>query len=556
MTKSSLQRTIAALIVIVSLISTPDGKAQSPEAIHPGITIESALSAVGTPVRLGYDQSSGDLYFLTINGDIYRVRPPFSNLNSERVYTASDHGISSNTLGFLVTPDGTLFVVGSRPEGSNNRGVIVRGTPDGGGSHTWETVAETVLYETSATPFDHNFNGIALSPDGTTLFVNSGSRTDHGEIQANNNQYPGVREVPLTSAIFRIPADAKDLVLPADEQSLRDQGFWFADGFRNSFDLAFDAAGNLFATENSGDRSDSEELNWVREDRHYGFPWRMGTNDTPQQSQPYNPTFDRLLPPTAFAVVNGFFNNDPTYPARPAGSFTDPVENMGPDADRYQDDRTGVILDASDRGESIGTFTAHRSPLGLVFDTTGELPGPFSRKAFVLSWTGPNDQLLGPFGDEGGDMLMMDLSQEGDNFQSVTTRIIKQFSNPIDAVQIGTDIYVLEMGGGRNIWRVSFSGATSVESLTEPTAVLRMNVYPNPSNGNSILRVDMNSPGDLNVAIYDVLGREVAVAYSGGVRSAGNQTINLSSFSFPPGMYLIRASSGASSRSLKWTVHS
>lgn len=66
---------------------------------------------------------------------------------------------------------------------------------------------------------------IAVSPDGKSVYVNSGSRSDHGEVQDNRGEFPGVRETPLTSAIFRLPAAAEDIVLEDDEQELGDRGY-------------------------------------------------------------------------------------------------------------------------------------------------------------------------------------------------------------------------------------------------------------------------------------------------------------------------------------------
>jgi len=51
-------------------------------------------------------------------------------------------------------------------------------------------VVETEPYPTSNTAFDHIMNGIVVSPDGTTLYINSGSRTDHGEVHDVDGRYP------------------------------------------------------------------------------------------------------------------------------------------------------------------------------------------------------------------------------------------------------------------------------------------------------------------------------------------------------------------------------
>ena len=57
-------------------------------------------------------------------------------------------------------------------------------------------------------------------PDGAWVFVNSGSRTDHGEVQDNDGSFPDAREGPLTSRIFRLPADGEGITLPNDEEAV------------------------------------------------------------------------------------------------------------------------------------------------------------------------------------------------------------------------------------------------------------------------------------------------------------------------------------------------
>src|SRR5205814_9373459 len=126
------------------------------------------------------------------------------------------------------------------------------------------------------------------------------------------------------------------LFLANGTEALRGAGYIFAECFRNAFDLAFAPNGDLFATENGPDRAMPEELNWVRPGRHYGFPWRMGGADNPQQFADYDPDADALLDSRFSAVRDGFYHNDPTFPPAPA-DLTEPVINLGPDADSFQD---------------------------------------------------------------------------------------------------------------------------------------------------------------------------------------------------------------------------
>src|SRR6185369_4544943 len=97
-------------------------------------------------------------------------------------------------------------------------------------------LARTEPYPQSKTSFDHVFNGIVVSPDGRDIYVNAGSRTDHGEIHSVGGLFPGMRDVALTAKIFRLPANGSNIFLPNDDGALRRAGYIFAEGTRNSFD--------------------------------------------------------------------------------------------------------------------------------------------------------------------------------------------------------------------------------------------------------------------------------------------------------------------------------
>ena len=62
---------------------------------------------------------------------------------------------------------------------------------------------------------------------------------------------------------------------------------------------------------------------------------------TPQQFPGYDPHNDPLLSPNAWGGGSGMlyqtYSNDSTYPAPPDSiTFTLPIRNFGPDADKYQ----------------------------------------------------------------------------------------------------------------------------------------------------------------------------------------------------------------------------
>jgi hypothetical protein len=539
-------------LAVLALLALP-AAAQTPAPVHDGVDVVRLATVAPGTVRLARDLATGDLYTLTISGDLHRFAAPYAE--GTLVATAADHGLAENVLGLALDAAGTVYLTGNDLDGPMETSYVRRGVAGDGGGRTWSTVAQTAPFVRSATPFDHHLNGIVVSPDGAWLFVNHGSRTEHGEVQSNDGTAPGLREVPLTSLILRLPASATDLLLPNDEAALRAGGYLYADGVRNSFDLAFDGDGHLYATENSGDRDDADELNWIREGHHYGFPWRMGRHDTPQRFPGYDPDADPLLNPAATGYQIGAFHDDPSYPPPPAGvTFTDPVENVGPDADHYRDPVTGALVDGSDGHAPATTFTPHRSPLGLTFDVGGGLPFPFTGAGFVLSWTDGDpaspgaSPLLVPLNDPGQDLLVLGFFGP-ETVQAV--RLVRGFSSPMDAVLAGEAwaMYVVELGGTQGLWRIDFSPTDATEPGPEGAAALR--VSPNPFRTAARVAVEVGRAAAYRVEVTDVLGRRVALLHDGPL-GAGAHAFALDGGGLPAGLYRVGVAGpdGAASRSV------
>jgi hypothetical protein len=445
----------------------PSSQAQSSvQSLRPDVSVRQVLST-GTAVRsvrLVKDPRDNALYYLKLNGDIYRV--DLAAATSTRVYRASDHG-ASETQGLAIGPNGTMYVVGNESlANAQTRGTVMKGVPGASGQRLWSVLARSAAYPKSNTPFDHSFNGIIVSPDGAHVYVNSGSRTDHGEVQSAGGLHPGTREVGLTACILRLPTSGQDLNLPNDRAALKAAGYVFAEGTRNSFDFAFAPNGDLLAPDNGPARDMSDELNWLRPGLHFGFPWRIGGADNPQQYADYDPASDLLLDDHFGAETIGYYRNDPTFPARPGVSLTEPIPNLGPDADSFRDPQDGRLRDASSLGQTLNTFSAHRSPLGLVFDLAGAMGNGYANAAFILSWTAGDptgDSVAGPFRDPSQDLLQLTLTKDSAGAYRVRSeRIVGGFRNPIDAEIIGNVIYVLEYAGGGGLWEITFPGAPTL----------------------------------------------------------------------------------------------
>ncbi len=445
-------------------------------SLHPDITVEHVTEIYQTqPVRLVIEPNSGMILYNTRGGEIYQV-----DLNNPTVptllYTSADHGLSGYTVGMAILGN-DLFLVGTEISNQMNTSYVKKGTLTTGTDRTWTTVAQTVPYA-KPKDFNHRMSGITLSPNGSNIYVCLGSRTDHGEVQDQNGIYPDLREEELNTNILKIPANpSSTIILQNDKAWLSANGYLYAQGVRNHFDMDFNSEGLLFGVENSGTRSDPEEINWLRSGHHYGFPWRMGGNETPMQNTPYDPLTDPLLQWSQIEQYQELFYNDPNYPAPPVGTvFTEGIRNFGPDGDLYIDPVTQTVKDASDEGTFIRSLSPHRSPLGLVFDKDEILTPEFKGDGFLLSFTA-TDILLDP--NDSQDMLHLDLTYNAslDNYDANLTKVVAGFNLPIDAFMDGNVIYVMEYGSsaGRGIWKITMPRTCDLPVYTS-TDVLSGNV--------------------------------------------------------------------------------
>ncbi len=430
----------------------------------------------------------------------------------EPLYTSADHGFG-DTQGFAIGPDGTFYIgFTTRSSGDRITGVAKGVLDPASGERIWSTVGRTEPIPPGTK--NHPHPGIVVSPDGRFVYLNSGSRTDHGEVADRNGTLPGVREVPLTATILRLPTNGQDILIPADAAELDASGYLFADGIRNAFSMAFAGNGDLFAADNGPDSDQPEPINWVRQGHHFGFPWRIGGVDNPMRFPDYDPATDNyILSTPSGARSDGLFYNDPDFPPPPM-AFTDPIVNLGPDADRFRDPESGEVKDASDLGLTLRTLTPHSSPLGLVFDVENVLSPEFRGDGFVLRTGGDCCNLINSFNDPDEDLLHMDLEKVGDHYQARITRIVSGFRGPVDAAMVGNKIFVVEWSGDRGLWEITLPAAamTAVEELVGaavPSESALLPNYPNPFNPTTTIEYRVDQFGPVELAIFDLLGQKI-----------------------------------------------
>lgn len=472
------------LTIFIQFMLYELASAQRVQALTNDISVDSILLAKPWASKLALDPISKHLFYCGSNGNIYEV---FEAAQTDSLrFTNQDHSLTR--LQGMCFMDSTLFLSGNIWYSTTGIGLIMKGILQPDGTRIWSTVLSTEAYPTSGPSGDHGFTGLNIDPQQQFLYFSSGSRTSFGEVQTNNGAFPGLREQALTSKIFRIPVSAENIYLYNDSTFLDTCGYVFAMGTRNAYDMAWNAQDHLFAIDNAGERDDPEELNWIQEGHHYGFPWRIGGNLNPLTNPNYNAAQDPLINPQNSAYLEGHFNADPNFPQIPSGlQFTEPLSNYGAAADYYKNETTGKIEKSSESGTPVKTFTPHRSPLGLVIDKNKALGSVYSGKGFVMSFM-PGGDSTGfspispwgspcPFVDPSRELVMMNLYYDSLNndYAIQTSNLVTGFYLPVDAEQVGNSIYIIENNGV--LWKIRFPAPNVIPTCAEKGLF----VYPNPS---------------------------------------------------------------------------
>ncbi|MEP7258735.1 MAG: c-type cytochrome [Flavitalea sp.] len=448
------------LVAYIRSMSFKARNKASPKPLNADIKVEHFMTVASQSVRILQHPLNGTLWYTTFDGDVYKIKSGSAGNSAEKILSTADHGIPR--LQGAVFLDDTLYLVGNVNSKDNTAtsGRMVCVDLSEKGNKKIKVIFTTVQYGANKTVYDHGWNAMEVSPDKKYIYVNSGARTDHGEVQDNGGMYPGARDNGLTSKIFRFPVGVSNLLLTDSLLKLKADGYLYAEGVRNVYDLAFDDKSNLFGVSNSPDYDMPEDMFWLREHHHYGFPWMAGGIENPQQFPDWDPKQDPFISKSSHAWEVRYFHNDPTFPGKPAGvKFSPGVQNLGPDANEYRG-HTGKVLDGDTTGIAVSTFTAHCCPVGLCFDTHKRLAGNFKGDGFVIRYSlGARSSMMKPFTSEGGDLLHLEMSYDSamDNYFVKTRRIVEGFIEPTDAILVGNTMYIIEYGGMEgDIWKLTF----------------------------------------------------------------------------------------------------
>ena len=212
--------------------------------LPPGFSL-TVYAEVPIPTSLTFGPD-GKLYVASYDQHVYVYDDPDGDHRAIRssIFTS---GIDT-PLGLLWVSD-TLYV-------SYKENVVAMQDTDGNG------VQDTFNIVVPNLPTGlHQNDGMVLGADGY-IYMGLGSTCD-----------VCIEDNPLSASILRFKPDGSDLSV-------------YAHGFRNPYDVAFNAAGDLFATDNGrdqlGDDIPLEELNFVQSGQDYGWPNCWDGNTAPE----------------------------------------------------------------------------------------------------------------------------------------------------------------------------------------------------------------------------------------------------------------------------------
>ncbi|MGB3542198.1 T9SS type A sorting domain-containing protein [Rubrivirga sp.] len=121
--------------------------------------------------------------------------------------------------------------------------------------------------------------------------------------------------------------------------------------------------------------------------------------------------------------------------------------------------------------------------------------------------------------------------------------------NGIVATAAGDTLYVSD-AGTRAIRRITIATSTSSQDAPSSRSSL-LPVSPNPAVGNATARFVLEDAGEVEVAVFDTLGRRVRDLAS-GVWAVGTHAVALEAEGLPAGTYVVVLRAGGSVESQTW----
>lgn len=309
--------------------------------VPPGFEIDYFARVDDLPTSLTFGPD-GDLYVAARSGTIYHV---------------DGEGQASEFFSGLTVPTGIAFQPGTGRLFVSSRVTDANVNGEGQVSVIEDGKATTLFAGLPCCYVGmHGPNGIAFGPDGYG-YVGVGGRADHGEILLPDGQGQQDERHPQEAAILRFAPDG----------SLVET---YARGFRNPYDIAWDAEGELYATDNGRDGNRDagdnppDELHRVVPGGEHGYPWYECPVcfSAPDEIEVIPPLFE-LLPHSAVAGITAYRHDQ--FP----GYYNDLFLVLWSAFDGAQN----VMRVSADRSEISPFATGFAQPIDVTVGPEGSL---------------------------------------------------------------------------------------------------------------------------------------------------------------------------------------
>ncbi len=319
-------------------------------AVLPGFGVKLLGTTSGFPTSIVVD-SKGTIYYSTTKGDIFRFAAGQSTFVA-RIDTAAvgDSGL----LGMALRDDHTVAVHYTTPEITADVVSLI----------DLDTGAETILHSFDGdpdvpergVPAEHHGGNPTVGTDGS-VFVGIGD-FNNGFLAPDLHWNAG--------KIWRVhPSGAVEL---------------FARGFRNPFDMSWDAARQrLIATDNGVSADD--EINIVTAGGDYGWPMTMGNHPPVDGAVPPVYTFPSVVAPTGLLALSG--RNDMLRHGYLIGAFVTSAIYYVPDIDarplpapiELQSGEAKFVIDIAEGPKGEIYFVAANGVYQLTVPARGDCNG-------------------------------------------------------------------------------------------------------------------------------------------------------------------------------------
>ncbi len=396
-----------------------------------GFTGRTLTFPVAHMVCIAQSPTSHNLYAVSNEQTASSTRLYRVNVDDDPMTTTQITGLGSLiefVQGFTFDSLGNLYL-------ASKEGKIVKGVdtdPDPAvDAFTFSLIADLDNSLIGLGSGDHGVGGLAVDPGDNWLYINSGSASHYGYL---SNGTPEVFAGKVNARILRATLDGGIIVT-------------FAEGIRNSFDIAFRADGTLFGVGNGPNTNCdyAEEFNRLEENKHYGFPYEYGS--------------DLSGGDASIVCNNGPGGNVAGPPAKPGGLVTTPGwGNYGPDAKPGP----GGVGEQDGRDDVYYGFDPHCSPDGLDFYEPAlmsplaiKFPAEFHGRAFVARFGE-----LEPIPAVGHDVVSLRLDEPNTGFLCNQFVDYGSAARPIDVLcAYNGKLYVLEytFGGGSKVHEIAYT---------------------------------------------------------------------------------------------------